>query len=154
MTIEFLGISPTTDGCTSAFESGNVTVSSHRENIDTSTTASNEFQKGPRPNPLYFQQPTSIQEIDETMTRMDKLFQMSFSSWIKDHRNIAYFCRYKASMFEDYFKANNTQALMALAWMTSDWDTVQIAEIFMKLFYKHGIASHTFVTSLFFIVTN
>ena len=106
---------------------------------------------GQTPEP---KKPESVEQVGLVMKEMDKLYKTSFSEWIQNEDNIAYFCSIKGPLVNEYLKQDADRAMLALKWMSENWSIASIAELTLKLFYHHGVASDIFVKRLYTLVSD
>lgn len=93
--------------------------------------------------------PNSVEEVGECMLEMDRVYKTTFARWIQDEDNIAYFCRVKGPLINQFLKTDPDRAINALAWMSKEWSTASTSELILKLFYHIGISSQTFVDHVY-----
>ncbi|KAJ3332107.1 hypothetical protein HDU76_001250 [Blyttiomyces sp. JEL0837] len=99
-------------------------------------TPTHMFSSGKRPE--------SVEDIEESLREMDRLYGTSFYSWIKSEANIGYLCTFKRKMFDQYADEDPAVLVRVLQFLTSGWSVASVAEIMLKLFYGYKIESRKF----------
>ena len=99
--------------------------------------------------PVESRRPNSIEEIEDTMSEMDKVFRTSFKDWIRDESNLNYICTMKRPVFMREFRQDPKRGIKAIGWITSNWALTSIMEFLLKMFPQFNIDSNEFARLIF-----
>jgi hypothetical protein len=83
----------------------------------------------------------TVSDVEEAMSRMDKIYGTSFYEWLKNEHHldqIAFHCK---RILEAYDEVSLGRGL---AWLTKDWNTNKTAELLIKMFYHWGMSNPRF----------
>ena len=96
----------------------------------------------------------SIQDIECTVSQMDKKYSTSFKDWVQSESNVNYMCIYKKSLFKEQYHENPETAFKVIQWMTSHWSLPSICEFILKMFTEYPIESNEFARMVSIITLN
>ena len=85
--------------------------------------------------------PQSIQEIDASVQRMDKINGTSFYSWLRDDSHLDQVAMHCKRILNDY---ESSSISLGLCWLMREWSASRSAELLIKMFYHWGMASEKF----------
>jgi len=84
------------------------------------------------------------EQVEHSLSEMDRLNGTSFKDWIKMEENINYISTFKRGIFETSWENNPTSMLVAVQWLTSSWSPASTVEFLLKMFYHWKLESPQF----------